>query len=330
VRSKLLSHSCVVILGFGVLMHPHATVHPREQQQVVDEVIAQVNDEIITLSTLRSETKRRIEALVKLGLTEQQANDEVAKHREQLIDTLINDQLLMQKGKELKLSEQVEDEVKQRLAEVATHRTNPTDKKQYEEARATLRMQIMKQTVFEQEVDSKLFAGFSLEELQAYFATHQDKFRNPENVSLSEIFLSFAGKDEAQVKARAEQLVAQLRAGADFARVAAANSDREENGKRLAPTSGGKVGTFELPMLREEVGIAIKDLKVGAVSEPVRTDQGYQILRVDERTPAGTVPVFKQNRVREAMTIERSPKAHEEYLQHLRDEAYVEIAKNYR
>jgi peptidyl-prolyl cis-trans isomerase SurA len=329
VRSKVL-HVCTAALALGLMTCVPAYAGAQENRQVVDEVVAQVNDDIITLSRLKSESKRRVEALRDLGMTEAQALDEVTRHREELLTALINDQLLMQKGKELDLSEKVEGEVNQRLAEVATHQENTTNKQLNEEVRAALRMQIMKQVVFEQEVDSKLFAGFSLAELHGYFDAHQEKFRKSETVTLSEIFLSIAGKSEAEVKMKAEQLVSQLRAGADFGKLAAANSEREEKGKRLGPTTNGKVGVFALPSLREDIATTIKNLKVGAISEPLKTDDGYQILRVDARTPAGRESVFNQNRVRELMTIELSPKAHEEYMKFLRDEAYIAIAKDYQ
>ncbi len=99
-----------------------------------------------------------------------------------------------------------------------------------------------------------------------------------------------------------------MRAGADFAKVAAANSEREVNGVRIAPQNKGKVGTFEVPNLREDIANAVKDVQVGGVSEPLRSNDGYQIFRVDERTPASTSATFNENQVREAITIERSAK----------------------
>jgi len=152
----------------------------------------------------------------------------------------------------------------------------------------------------------------------------------PENVTISEIFLSSAGKNEAEVKARALELVRQLRAGADFGAVASANSEREVNGVRTAPQTKGKVGTFEVPNLREEIANSVKNVKVGAVSDPIRTDAGYQIFHVDERVPGSTTATFNENQVREAITIERGEKAREEYLQGLRNEAYIKISDNYR
>jgi parvulin-like peptidyl-prolyl isomerase len=149
-------------------------------------------------------------------------------------------------------------------------------------------------------------------------------------VTLSEIFLSSAGKNEAEVKARANALVVQVRAGGDFAALATTNSEREVNGVRIAQQNKGKVGTFEVPSLREDIAAAVKDVKVGGVSEPLRSNDGYQILRVDERTTAGTSATFNENRVREAITMERTDKAREEYLQNLRNEAYIKVAVSYR
>jgi peptidyl-prolyl cis-trans isomerase SurA len=306
--------------------------------QVIDEVIAQVNEDIITLSGLRNETKQRIEALKQNGMPEKDANEEVTKHRDELIATLINERPL-QKGKELELSDKVEAEVNRRMLEVAKDQGIPTMEKLYEamrqsgvspdEMRATLRAEIMKQAVFESEVDSKLYFGFTMAELQAYFNAHKDKFRKPESVKISEIYLGLAGRDEAQVKAKADQLVAQLRSGADFKKVAEANSEREDHGKRVALETGGYVGQFEIPSLRQDIADAIKNVKTGAVSDAVKSSDGYQIFRVDDRTAGSDAPLFSENRVREAMTMERGPKAHEDYLQNLRNEAYIKLAPAY-
>jgi parvulin-like peptidyl-prolyl isomerase len=195
--------------------------------------------------------------------------------------------------------------------------------------RQTLRTEIMKQAVIQQEVDRKIFFSVPIDELKKYFEANQAKFKKPESVVLSEIFLSYAGKNEADVKARATELVTQLRAGADFGALAAANSERELNGVRVAPQNKGKVGRFEIPNLREEIANQIKNVKVGGVSEPLKINDGYQILRVDERSEASTTAVFNENQVREAITIERSPKEREMYLRNLHNDAYIKISDSY-
>jgi peptidyl-prolyl cis-trans isomerase SurA len=142
--------------------------------------------------------------------------------------------------------------------------------------------------------------------------------------------LGFTGKDPAAVKARALELVTQLRAGADFKAIAAANSEREKNGKRTAPEDYGFVGEFDVPSLREDLLASLKDIKAGGVSEPIQLQDGFQIIRIDERTPGGTTPTFNDNRVREAMLIERQAKERDTYLQNLRNEAFIKVTVAYR
>ena len=340
-KSKFISLALMGIFVFAILaLVPASTFAQEGELQVVDEVIAQINDDVITLSMLKRESKERIETLKQSGMTAEQASEEVNKRQPELIATLVNEQLLLQKGKELDLSAEVEAEVNRRMLDVAKEQGITTMEKldaamresgvDPVATRQTLRVESMKQAVIQQEVDRKIFFGLTTQELRKYFDAHQDKFRKPESVTLSEIFLSSAGKNEAEVKARALELVRQLRAGADFAALAAANSERENNGVRSAPQNKGKVGAFEVPNLREDIATAVKNVKVGGVSDPLRSNDGYQILRVDERTAASTAASFNENQVREAITMERSAKQREEYLQNLRNESYIKISDSYR
>jgi peptidyl-prolyl cis-trans isomerase SurA len=308
---------------------------------IVDEVIVQVNDDVITLSMLKRETEERIRALVQNGgMSEQQARDEVAKHGPELIATLINEKLLLQRGKELDMAADIEAEVNRRMLQIAQEQGISTIEKliiamkesklDYEEIRGTMRIEMMKQAVLQQEVDRRVYLGFSSAEIKNYFDTHPDKFRKPEGVKLSEIYLGTAGKDPAAVQAKALELIAQARAGGDFAKLAAANSEREKNGKRSAPDDGGAVGEFDLPNLREDLQTALKNVPAGGVTEPIRTPEGIQILRVDTRTPGGSTPTFNDNRVREAMLMERQAKEREDYLQNLRNEAFIKISETHR
>jgi peptidyl-prolyl cis-trans isomerase SurA len=340
VKFKYISLAITSTFLFVILaLMPAATFAQEGELQVVDEVIAQINDDVITLSMLKRETKERIEALKQSGTSEQEASAEVVKRQPELIATLVNEALLLQKGKELDLSNDVEAEVNRRMLDVAKEQ-GITSIEKLEAAmresgvdpvatRQTLRTEIMKQAVIQQEVDRKVFFGWTMDELKKYFQEHQDKFRKPESVTISEIYLSAAGKNEAEVKARSLELVRQLRAGADFAKVAGANSEREQNGVRVAPQTGGKVGAFEVPSLRAEIAGAVKSVPVGGISEPLRLADGYQVFRVDERTAPSSTATFNENQVREAMTMEGGTKARDEYLQGLRDESYIKISDNY-
>lgn len=308
--------------------------------KVVDEVIAQVNDDVITLSMLKRESRERIETLKQNGMSEQEATEEVTKRKAELIATLVNERLLLQKGKELELATDVEAEVNRRMLEVAKEQGITTIEKLDQamkesgvdpaSTRQTLRNEIMKQQVIQQEVDRRIYFGITADEAKKYFDANKEKFLKPENVVISEIYLGTTGKNEADVKAKAMELVAQLRAGADFGAVATTNSEREVNGVRVAPQNKGKVGRFETPQLREDIAVSIRNVKVGGVSEPLKSGDGYQIFRVDERNPGATTATFNEDQVRQAITVERSPKERDAYLQALRNDAYVNIAKDYQ
>ena len=81
------------------------------------------------------------------------------------------------------------------------------------------------------------------------------------------------------MKARAAELVKQLRGGADFCTLAAAYTERPAtNGQKPC-----KIGLFAIPDLRPDIAGAIKDVIAAGVSDPLKTDEGYQILKVDAR-----------------------------------------------
>lgn len=330
----------LVIAALFVFVFGASAFAQEGETQVVDEVIAQVNDDVITLSMLKHEAEARIDALKQNGMSEQQAREEVTKHQAELIATLINEKLLLQKGKELDLAGEIEAEVNRRMLSIAQEQGINSIEKLYEAMRAsklepeevkrTMRAEMMKQAVLQQEVDRRVYLGFSQDEIKKYFDAHPDKFRKPETVKLSEIYLTVTGKDEAAVKARALELIKQIRAGADFAAVAAANSEREKNGQRTAPQDKGYVGEFDIPQLRDDLVAALKGVQAGGVTEPIRTSEGWQILRVDARTAGGNEPTFNDNRVREAMLMERQPTERESYLQTLRNEAFIKVTDAYR
>ena len=343
---KLKSFARAGAFAFAALLLPSLVVAPPALAQeenaptVVDAVIAQVNNDVITLSMLRREMARAVDTLKQQrGMTEQQAQDEVTKNQSRILANLVNERLIMQKGDEIpRLKEDVEADVNREMLRVANAQGIKTiealDQALREsgldpaDIRQTLRAQFTRQAVYAREVDAKIYYGLTDKELKEFFDKNRDRFRKPESVELSEIFLSIAGRPEAEVKAKATELVSQLRGGADFGSLAVSNSEREQNGQRVASDNKGKVGRFEIDDLKPEFVATLKDIKVGGVTDPIKLDDGYQIIRVDARTPGGD-PTFTEERVRGAITQDRVEKERETYLQNLRKEAYIKVAKDY-
>ncbi|HZH91663.1 MAG TPA: peptidyl-prolyl cis-trans isomerase [Pyrinomonadaceae bacterium] len=348
-KSKFLIHvrrvAASSALVLAALLAPFVAVPARAQEEgvprVIDEVIAQVNADVITLSMLKKDMAEAVEALrQQRGISPQQAVEEIDKRRNEIIVTLVNEQLLIQKGKEMGLNEDVEAEVNRRMLEVAK-REGLKSLSALEQAmtesgispatvRATMRTEIMKTWVLGREVDQKIFYGLTDSEVKNYYEANKEKFRKPEAVTLSEIFLSTVGKDPKEVRERADKLVAQLRGGADFGALAMVQSEREVDGKRTAPETKGKLGTYAMSdITKPEVANALKTVKAGGIADPIETEGGIIILRVDERTAGGDA-VFDENKVREAITFGRMDKERKTYLDNLRRDAYIDIAKDYQ
>lgn len=305
---------------------------------MVDEVVAQVNDGVITLSRVRREMDTIIEAEIAEGKTKEQATTEIKAKQGELIAGIINEELLLQKGKELGIEPDAEAAVNQRFVEIMRQQNLKSLEALYDmmakqgldpqSVRENWRRQIIKDLVMRREVDAKTYWGWSSKEIKDYYEKNKAKFTKPETLTLSEIFLSFAGRDENAVRDKAKLLVKELRAGGDFAKIAVENSDRQD-----VKDTKGSVGTITVPELKRINEKFIEPLaatKVGGISEPVETVEGIEIFRVDARTEASKESVFDESEVRNAMTIDVIPEKRKEYLSELRKESYIKLNDTYR
>jgi peptidyl-prolyl cis-trans isomerase SurA len=318
----------------AVLFFPLFTTFAQESEPVVvDEVIAQVNEGVVTLSRVKREMKEAIDSLVRSGKTPEAAKAEVESRQGELIANIINDELILQKGKELGVD--VEGDINQRFLQIMKEQNIKTlDALKTEmrkagidpdELRESWRKQITRDYVLQREVDSKIYFGLSTREIKDYYEKNKPKFAKPETVTLSEIFLSFAGRDENAVLEKAKQIVAKLRGGADFATLALENSERPN-----VKETKGKLQTFKMTELNETFAAPIKGTKIGGVTDPIRMDEGVEILRVDARQAASSESVFDDDEVRRAITFERMPAERKKFMATLRKDSYIKIAESYK
>lgn len=309
---------------------------------VIDEVIAQVNNDVVTLSMLRRASNDALEAFKQGGADEKKAAEEVNKRQAEIILSLIDEQLLAQKAKELDLEGTIEGEINRELLRIAGEYKVKTLEELYalmqrsgvtpESVRRNLRLQFTKDIVLRQDLYQKLYYLPETAEVQAFFEKNRDKFKRPEVVELSEVFLELAGKVPEAVLERAKTVVAEARKpNADFKTIAATFSERTgPDGKYSAPQTGGQIGKVAVPDLPPELAAAIKPVAVGGVSEPVKTPEGYVIFRVDARTPGSDSTTFNEDQARQAMLAQKSEPERVKYMSGLRKDAYLKIADTYR
>lgn len=125
-------------------------------------------------------------------------------------------------------------------------------------------------------------------ELRAVYAGSMDNFRMPERVKARHILIKTQGKSDAEKKqalAKAQDLLKQLKAGADFAQLAQKNSEDSSNAPK-----GGDLGWFVRGQMVPEFDKAAFAMKPGELSDIVTTEFGYHIIKVDEKEAARVKP----------------------------------------
>ncbi len=137
---------------------------------------------------------------------------------------------------------------------------------------------------------AKLEAAMTISdaELRAAYSASMDNFRMPERVKARHILIKTEGKSDAEKKqalAKAEDLLKQLKAGADFAQLAQKYSEDASNAPK-----GGDLGWFPHGQMVAEFDQAAFALKPGQLSGIVTSQFGYHIIKVDEKEAARVKP----------------------------------------
>ncbi len=293
---------------------------------VVEDAIARVNDRVIT----RTEYERSQQGLVAEAKQDNWSPAEFEDKEHNLLRDMIDQQLLLSKGKELGITGDSEtirqlDEIRKRanLPDMeALQKAAEQQGVSFEDFKQNIRNQAITQQVVRDDVGRRI--SMTPNEEQAYFAAHKAEFEQPEQVHLSEILIPTPDNaTDAQITAaqtKAEAVEAKLKAGADFAATAKGDSG--------GPTAsaGGDLGDFKRGTLGDVLEKATFGLPTGQYTEPIRTRQGFVILRVDGHQAAGTPPLQQvEPQVQEGLYMSKLQPALRSYLTQARQDAFVEI-----
>ena len=318
---------------------------------IVDEIIARVNDQIITRSDMEKAKATQLEELKQRFPSDWQSH--MAKAQADTLRDLIDQQLLLERGKDLGITGETElvkrlNQMRQQMGLASIDDLEAEAKKQgvsYEDFKEQIRISVVTQQVIGQEVGGKLH--ISNEDIQDWYNKHQKELEGPEEISLSEIMVStqpakqdVESKDKpaaeqdknlpedpakvAEAEAKANQLLDQLKKGAKFDDLAKKSSD--------GPTAaqGGSLGTFKRGELAKDLEEKTFALKAGENTGVIRTRQGFIILKVTAHRPAGIPPLKDiSERIREAIYSERLEPAARAYLTKLREQAFIDIKPGY-
>ena len=297
--SRFLSIPAAIVFGTALLasstLAPAQNIAPQSPYGgvTVEDIIARVNDQIITRSDYDRALAEVDQEARQHGATTLQ---EISGAHKDLLRNLIDQQLWLSKGKELGITGDTElikklDEIRKQYHLDTLEDLEKAAKEQgvsFEDFKANIRNGIITQEVMRQEVGASI--RFTPGEAEQYYEQHKQDYSQPESVSLSEILISAGASGAsdpaklAAAKAKADDIEARLHAGGDFSQLAKSFSD--------GPTAaqGGELGQYQPGALPKALEDKTFPLKAGQYTEPILTRQGYIILKVVQHIPGGPRP----------------------------------------
>jgi len=288
---KRLTFPAILALAALVIAPVHA--------DVIEQVLVNVNGDILTKTEFEQrqigELRNRPE-LANVTPNSPQLRQAIAEVTPELIVSAVDELLLVQRGRELGYS--MNDEQFKQVVDNIKKQNNLEDDQRFQAAlkqegmtiadlRRTLEKQMLVSRVQQLDIMDKI--SVTEDEEKTYYAAHRDQFTTPTDLTLREILIdvpqsaqgvNVAADDAA--KAKAEDVRKRLLAGESFAKVAG------EVSAASSKANGGLIG----PIRREELAPALQEkldaLKVGDITDVLRTQRGYQILKLENRTESKT------------------------------------------
>jgi parvulin-like peptidyl-prolyl isomerase len=294
--------------------------------EVVERIVAKVNGEIITLSELELEVQQAIERLGPAATPEEELKRRTELQK-QILDRMIDNKLVIQVAEErgLKVPARYFDEWKKNVMDqmkITTEEdflrqvelqgtTVDALKKQFEEG-------LLVQEVRRMEVDSKV--SVSEPEIQERYRQHIADYTEPAKIRLREIVVKFDSATEVEEGQKIRQILQEIKQGADFAEMARMHSESSSR------DAGGDLGFFNKGELTEALDSAAFALEPGQVSDVIRMESAFYLIKVEEKTEEKVKPIAEvRSEVADAIFQEKMSVQLERYVKQLRERAIVEV-----
>ena len=326
-KTTLLALFAVALLAVA----PHA--------EIIEQVLVKVNGEIFTKTELE---QRQVQALRQRGqpidLKADPSNQQLRKALDeitpQIMVDVVNEMLVVQRGRELGYS--LSNEQFSGIVENIKKENKIETEEQFQSAlksegmsmsdlRRQLERSMIRQRVEQNEVLSKI--GISETEAKSYYDTHMNEFTTPPSVTLREILVAIqsdsrgvnVGAEDA-AKTRVEELRAQVTTGKQpFEKLASESSDSPSK------ANAGLIGPLSVLDLSPELRKLIETMKIGDISQPIRTSRGFQLFKLESRTDTHTLPFDQaKDQIGERVFTDKRKGEYLKYLEKLRAQAIIE------
>ena len=321
-RGWILNVSLLLLLG-GILPSSGTAA------EVVDRIIAYVNDDIITLSELNEKTNALVAARAQNPFLREQELS-IEEMRLNMLNRLIDERLASQEISRLKISVS-EEEVDRAIARIMqenrlTQETLEAELRKEERTITDLRRQIKEdleqRKLVSREVQSKTVITDEI--VEAYYQSNMHDFQEKERWRIQDIYLPYYPDDTPEERARlrnlAQEILERVRAGVDFGSLA------KNYSQGPGAEVGGDMGYFARGELEPVLEAAVENLKAGEVSPDIETTRGIHIIKVTEvdRSPPKALDEVRES-IRNLLYRREVEFRYREWLSSLRERSYVRI-----
>ncbi len=313
-------HRIWVVLGAALVLSSAAFA------ETVERIVAKVNGQIITLTELDKEVQSAMEQLGPAP-TPEENEARIAELKTQILDRIIDNMLVLQVAEDrgLRVPSRFFQEWKQNIMTEMKIQSEEELVRQVQlqggsiaDLRKRFEDGLLLQEVRRMEVESKV--SVSEPEIEERYRLHINEYTDPAKVRLREIVVRFDETNELDQGKKARRIRQDIEQGADFAEVARMHS---ESGSREA---GGDLGFFNDGDLTESLATVAFSLNPGEVSDIIRLDKAFYIIRVEENVEAVTNELNDvRNEVADAIFQEKMSEQMDRFVKQLRERAIVEV-----
>jgi peptidyl-prolyl cis-trans isomerase SurA len=297
--------------------------------EVVDRIVALVNNDVITLSELE-ESGRHFFDQVQKSTSPSEREEKLREARKAVLEQLIENKLLDQEIRSKKI-EVPDREVDAAIQELMTHnhitendlkKALAKDGLTYSYYRQRIREDLGKMHLVNREIKSKIV--LKEEDLRKTYDQNLKEYTDQLEVKVQQIFFpipQLAMEDQiTTIRKEAQAILEKARQGEDFAQLALKYSKGPE------AREGGVLGFFKPKELRPELEEAAFKLKPGELSDLIQSPEGFHILRVMERK-GGEPKSFAevQDKIRDEMVQAEAERQFREWMKALRAKAYIDV-----
>jgi peptidyl-prolyl cis-trans isomerase SurA len=295
-------------------------------QEVIEEIVAIVNDDIITLSEYREAYETNYQSL-RAQYQGEEFNRQLEWMKKNLMDTLITDILLLQEANKLEninIDEQVRlyiDNIKKENSINSDEDLRKILKQQginFEEWTRRLREGVMKDAVLTSEVRRNIVIDEA--EIVSYHKLHPEEFTEPPEFKLKAITLTSGSGSDEGIEAKKQEINSKIAAGEDFGALASEYSEGPEK------ESGGDLGDFKKGNLAKELEEPVENLNQGEVTPWIQFRNAWYLLKLVEKKEARLKP-FEEARddIERRLLAEKGQMKFEEFMKELKEKSYIKI-----